>query len=90
GRAQAPAVAAIEAAALRSDRFRLAREADWLRLEALVARIESGRLRAVADDDLLARPVLYRNVASSLAIARETSLDQATLTYLEALVQRAW
>lgn len=90
GRAQAPAVAAIEAAALRSDRFRLAREADWLRLEAIVARIESGRLRAVADDDLLALPVLYRNVASSLAIARETSLDQATITYLEALVQRAW
>jgi uncharacterized membrane protein SpoIIM required for sporulation len=34
--------------------------------------------------------VLYRTVASSLSIARETSLDAATLGYLESLVQRAW
>ena len=32
--------AAIEAAALRSDRFRLEREGEWKRLEAIVARIE--------------------------------------------------
>ncbi|WP_226016077.1 stage II sporulation protein M [Novosphingobium sp. FKTRR1] len=90
GRSRAAAVADIETAALRSDRFRLAREGDWQRLEAIVARIERGRLRGLSDDDLLALPVLYRTVASSLAIARETSLDQATLAYLEALVQRAW
>jgi hypothetical protein len=34
--------------------------------------------------------VLYRTAASSLSIARETSLDRATLSYLEALTQRAW
>ena len=34
--------------------------------------------------------MLYRTVASSLSIARETSLDAATLAYLEALVERAW
>lgn len=82
--------AAIESAALRSDRFRLEREADWQRLEAIVTRMEKGRLRGISDEDLLALPGLYRTVASSLSIARETSLDAATLAYLEALVQRAW
>lgn len=82
--------AAIEAAALRSDRFRLDREADWERLEAIVSRMESGSLRRLSDQDVLDLPVLYRTVASSLSIARETSLDAATLAYLEGLVQRAW
>ena len=81
---------AIAAAALRSDRFRLEREADWQRLEAIVTRIEKGRLRKISDEDLLALPVPYRTVASSLSIARETSLDAATLAYLEGLAQRAW
>ena len=80
----------IEQAALRSDRFRLEREGDWKRLEAIVARMESGRLRRIPDEELLELPALYRTAASSLAIARETSLDAATLGYLEALVQRAW
>lgn len=83
-------LAQIEAAALRSDRFRLDREADWQRLEAIVKKMESGRIRKLSDEELLALPVLYRTVASSLSIARETSLDAATLAYLEALVQRAW
>lgn len=83
-------VSAIESAALRSDRFRLEREADWQRLEAIVTSMEKGRLRRLSDEDLLALPGLYRTVASSLSIARETSLDAATLAYLEALVQRAW
>ena len=85
-----PAMASIERAALRSDRFRLEREGDWRRLEAIVTRAEQGRLRRVSDADLLALPVLYRTVASSLSIARETSLDAALVGYLEALVQRAW
>lgn len=83
-------IKAIEAAALRSDRFRLAREGDWKRLEDIVTRMEKGRVRRLSDDDVLALPVLYRTVASSLSVARETSLDAATLAYLEALVQRAW
>ncbi|PEQ11604.1 hypothetical protein B2G71_15880 [Novosphingobium sp. PC22D] len=81
---------AIRAAALRSDRFRLEREADWQRLEHIVTQMEKGRLRRISDEDLLALPGLYRTVASSLSIARETSLDAATLAYLEALVKRAW
>lgn len=82
--------AAIAAAALRSDRFRQEREGDWTRLEAIVSRIEAGRLARLSDEDIKALPVLYRTVASSLSVARETSLDAATLAYLEGLVQRAW
>jgi len=80
----------IEAAALRSDRFRLEREGEWKRLELILDRMESGRLRRLSDEDVLALPVLYRMAASSLAVARETSLDKAALSYLESLVQRAW
>lgn len=79
-----------EQAALRSDRFRLEREADWKRLEAIVRHMEAGRTRRLSDADLLALPALYRTAASSLAIARETSLDAALIAYLEALTQRAW
>ena len=89
-RKPAPEESAIAAAALRSDRFRQAREGDWARLEAIVGRMEAGRLSRLSDADVLDLPVLYRTVASSLSIARETSLDAATLAYLEALAQRAW
>ncbi len=84
------AIAAAEQATLRSDRFRLEREADWRRLEAIVVRIEAGRIGAISDADLMALPVLYRMVVSSLAVARDTTLDAATLAYLEGLAQRAW
>ena len=87
---KAPADEAIAAAALRSDRFRQEREPDWKRLDRVVTNIEKGRLRALSDEDLLALPALYRSAASSLSVARETSLDAATLAWLEALVQRAW
>lgn len=80
----------IEAAALRSDRFRLEREGDWRRLDDILATIEKGRLSRLSDEDVLELPALYRMAASSLAVARETSLDAATLRYLESLVQRAW
>lgn len=89
-RKQEVAAPEIEAAVLRSDRFRLEREGDWRQLEELLVRMEKGRLRRVSDEDILALPTLYRTAASSLAVARETSLDAATLRYLESLVQRAW
>ncbi len=90
GRGTIAAPPDIESAALRSDRFRLEREGEWRRLEDIIKRMESGGLRRIADADLIALPTLYRTAASSLAVARETSLDAATLAYLEALVQRAW
>jgi len=80
----------IEAAALRSDRFRLEREGDWRRLEQIVRRLERGSIRPLPDKDNVDLPVLYRQAASSLAVARETSLDAATLRFLEDLVTRAW
>jgi uncharacterized membrane protein SpoIIM required for sporulation len=90
GRGDVTAPPDIASASLRSDRFRLEREGDWRRLDDIVRRIERGGLKRIPDDDLLALPALYRTAASSLAVARETSLDAATLAYLEALVQRAW
>jgi len=89
-RKQVIATPDIDAAMLRSDKFRLEREGDWRTLEDLLVRMEKGSLRGVSDDDILALPALYRTAASSLAVARETSLDAATLHYLESLVQRAW
>ncbi|RIV85116.1 stage II sporulation protein M [Aurantiacibacter zhengii] len=80
----------IEAASLRSDRFRLEREVDWKRLDQIVTALEKNSPRRISDKDLLELPVLYRKAASSLAVARETSLDAATLAYLESLVRRAW
>jgi uncharacterized membrane protein SpoIIM required for sporulation len=81
---------AIAAAVLRSDRFRLEREADWVRLDGMITAMEKGRLRRLADEDVMALPVLYRNLLSSLSIARESSLDAGLIAYLESLTLRAY
>jgi uncharacterized membrane protein SpoIIM required for sporulation len=52
--------------------------------------MEAGRLKRLSDADVLDLPVLYRGAVSSLSIARATSLDAATLAWLEELVRRAW
>src|SRR5580700_8803700 len=44
---------------LKSVRFRAEREADWLRLEALVDKAERGTATSLTDEELLAMPVLY-------------------------------
>ena len=51
----------VAAAALRSDRFRLEREQEWERLDAVLTRIEKGRLRGLSDEDVIALPALYRD-----------------------------
>lgn len=71
-------------------RFRQAHEADWSRLEELVSRLERRSIGALADDDLLALPILYRTTLSSLSVARDTSLDRALINYLEQLCTRAY
>lgn len=71
-------------------RFREAHEADWRRLDALLAVAEKRSLSALDDDELLALPVLYRQSLSSLSVARETSLDRALVEYLESLCARAY
>lgn len=73
-----------------SRRFRAQREAEWRRLEEIVARAERRSLRRLSDEDLLALPVLYRGALSSLSVARETSLDLELVTYLEDLCARAY
>ncbi len=81
---------ALNAAVLRSDRFRLEREADWIRLEEIVTKMEKGKARRLSDDDVLALPTLYRTLLSSLSIARKNSLDAGLIDYLEGLALRAY
>jgi uncharacterized membrane protein SpoIIM required for sporulation len=56
----------------------------------MVAKLEAGGVEALTADELARLPSLYRNAASSLAVARAISLDQSLLDYLGALVARAY
>lgn len=70
--------------------FRAEREAQWQRLEALLAKAEKGAVGALAPEELLELPLLYRATMSALSVARETSLDRALVDYLESLSTRGW
>jgi uncharacterized membrane protein SpoIIM required for sporulation len=70
--------------------FRREREADWQAFEQLVQRLESGSIRRLSDDDLIALPRYYRATLSSLSLARATSLDVALIDYLESLAMRGY
>lgn len=74
----------------RSARFRKEREDDWIRLEALVSKAESHGLRRMSFGEARDLAALYREATTSLAIAREISLDKGLLLYLEALAARAY
>ena len=75
---------------LKSQRFRQAREDDWRRLERLMDKAEKGSASKLTDAEILAVPVLYRSTLSALSVARETSLDQGLMDYLETLSARAY
>ena len=75
---------------LKSNRFRIEREADWRRLETLLAKVEAGSPRKLTTRELLEVPVLYRSALASLSTARSISLDQSLVDYLEALCARAY
>lgn len=75
---------------LKSQRFRQQREDDWRRLEKLLNKAEKGSAAKLTDAEILAVPVLYRSTLSALSVARETSLDQALIEYLETLSARAY
>lgn len=75
---------------LRSQRFRREREADWARLEQLMNKAEKGSASKLTDAEILAIPVLYRSTLSALSVARETSLDQGLIDFLETLAARAY
>jgi len=75
---------------LKSHRFRQEREAEWRKLEDLLARAEGSSAKSLSDDEIIALPVLYRSALSSLSVARAISLDQALIAYLESLCTRAY
>ncbi len=75
---------------MRSARFRAEREADWRRLEELVTRAERRGMQAMGYTEARDLASSYRQATTSLAIAREISLDRALLDYLEALTARAY
>jgi len=88
--AQASAIVETRSVIVNASRFRAAHEADWERLEGLVTRMEKRSIKALSDDDILALPLLYRTTLSSLAVARDTSLDRGLILYLEQLTTRAY
>lgn len=75
---------------LRSVRFRREREAGWKRLEDLVARAEAGGIGKLSFDEARDLTATYRQTINSLSVAREISLDQALLEYLDNLAARAY
>lgn len=82
--------AAADTELLRSTRFRRAREADWRRLEAILAVAERRGARALDFEQARDLATLYRQACTALSVAREISLDRALLDYLEALTARAY
>ena len=70
--------------------FRREHEGEWAAFELLVRRLESGSIRRLSDEELLALPRLSRAVLSSLSIARSTNLDLALTEYLESLATRGY
>ena len=80
----------MQALTLKSHRFRQEREAEWRKLEDILARAERSSAKALSDDEIIALPVLYRSALSSLSVARAISLDQSLIAYLESLCTRAY
>jgi uncharacterized membrane protein SpoIIM required for sporulation len=79
-----------QALQIKSTRFRAQREADWNALEVLVRKAEAGGPAGLSLEEAQSLSRLYRKAAASLATAREVSLDQSLLLYLESLVERAF
>jgi uncharacterized membrane protein SpoIIM required for sporulation len=76
--------------ALRSARFRKGREESWKRLEELLLRTHKKGFTSLTVDEEVELPHLYQVAVSSLALARNTSLDRKLLVYLENLCFRAY
>ncbi len=77
-------------AIMKSYRFREEREADWRTLEHILLKAETNGVRGLTNDEMLALPRLYRQAVSSLSVARNISLDQNVVEYLESLCSRAY
>ncbi|TPE63937.1 stage II sporulation protein M [Sandaracinobacter neustonicus] len=70
--------------------FRAAHEPGWRRLADIVALAERKSVKALPDEDLMALPLLYRELLSSLSVAREASLDRSLIGWLEQLAARSY
>ncbi len=79
-----------DAVQIKSTRFRAQRQADWQALEALVDKAEARGPAGLTLEEAQTLARLYRKAATSLATAREISLDRGLLLYLESLVERAF
>jgi len=75
---------------IRSARFRQEREAGWSKLDVIVSSVERHGLRSLGFADARDLAQLYRQAMTSLAVAREISLDRSLLDYLDALCCRAY
>ena len=60
------------------------------RLDDLLGGIESGGLRSLSSEDVLAFGSLYRRAVSALSTARSQGVDDAKIDYLNGLVARAY
>lgn len=60
------------------------------RLDDLLGKIESGGLRRLNSEDVLAFGSLYRRAVSALSTARSQDVDDAKIDYLNSLVSRAY
>ena len=75
---------------IRSARFRKEREGDWKRLGVLLVRVEKRGLEELSFQEASELTALYRQSMNSLSLAREISLDNALLEYLQNLCARAY
>lgn len=72
------------------ERFVTDRQGDWARLEALLANVRGGNLRALSADDIEEMTRLYRLAASDLARARRDFPGDRVVAYLNRLVSSAY
>lgn len=75
---------------LRSVRFRKERQSGWTRLEELVVQVEKQGMTSLTFEEAQELAATYRQTINSLSVAREISLDEALLGYLENLAARSY
>ncbi|MBD5605068.1 MAG: stage II sporulation protein M [Candidatus Eremiobacteraeota bacterium] len=76
--------------AMRERTFVARREGGWKRLDALLARLESGGLRALRPEELQELALLYRAMTSDLAAAQTREYSPELLAYLNRAIARAY
>lgn len=75
---------------MKSYRFREERESAWADLDRIIRLAEKKGVSGLTNQDLADLPHLYRQAVSSLSVARNISLDQNVIAYLESLCARAY